>query len=132
VKAPEDTFRGFLLHSFFLLPRYLCSMSVGEIVLILFVYLLLFGAKGVPALAQTLGKAVYQFRKAARDVQNEIMQGTQEIRKQTSVKLDQLDLGLDDESPVSTPASAQPYRPQVPQSPAPPAEKPSQEPTQNG
>jgi sec-independent protein translocase protein TatA len=106
-------------------------MSVGEIVLILFVYLLLFGAKGVPALAQTLGKAVYQFRNAARDVQNEIMQGTQEIRKQTSVKLDQLDLGLDDESPMSTPASSQPYRPQVPQSPASPPEKPAQEPPQN-
>ena len=107
-------------------------MSVGEIVLILFVYLLLFGAKGVPALAQTLGKAVYQFRNAARDVQNEIMQGTQEIRKQTSVKLDQLDLGLDDDSPMSSPSTSQPYRPQVPQSPAPPAEKPAQEPTQNG
>jgi sec-independent protein translocase protein TatA len=48
-------------------------MSIGEITLILVAYLLLFGAKGVPSLAQSLGKAVYQFRNAARDVQNEIM-----------------------------------------------------------
>lgn len=72
-------------------------MSAGEIVLILFVYLMLFGAKGVPALAQTLGKAVYQFRNAARDVQNEIMSSANEIKKQADIKLDQIDLGLEDE-----------------------------------
>jgi sec-independent protein translocase protein TatA len=68
-------------------------MSTGEIVLILFVYLLLFGAKGLPSVAQTMGKAIYQFRNAARDVQNEIMQSADEIRKEAerSVKLDQLD-----------------------------------------
>jgi len=84
-------------------------MSIGEIILILFVYLLLFGAKGVPALAQTLGKAVYQFRNAARDVQNEIMQGTQEFRKQTDIRLDQVDLLADDEKVSSRPAS-RPYQ----------------------
>ena len=84
-------------------------MSIGEIVLILFVYLLLFGAKGVPALAQTLGKAVYQFRNAARDVQNEIMQGTQEIRKQTDIRLDQIDL-LNDEERASSRPAARPYQ----------------------
>lgn len=67
-------------------------MSASEIILILFVYLMLFGAKGVPALAQTLGKAVYQFRNAARDVQNEIMSGTNEIRKQADIRLDQFDV----------------------------------------
>ncbi len=66
-------------------------MSSGEILLILFVYLMLFGAKGVPALAQTLGKAVYQFRNASKEVQNEIMKSTQEIRKQADIRLDQLD-----------------------------------------
>lgn len=72
-------------------------MSAGEIVMILFVYLLLFGAKGVPALAQTMGKAVYQFRNAAKDVQNEIMSSANEIKKQANIKLDQIDLGLEDE-----------------------------------
>ena len=48
-------------------------MSMGEILMILFIYLLLFGAKGIPSIAQTLGKAVYQFRNAARDVQDEIL-----------------------------------------------------------
>jgi sec-independent protein translocase protein TatA len=72
-------------------------MSAGEIVLILFVYLLFFGAKGLPSLAQTMGKAVYQFRNATQDIQREIMQGANEVRKQADVKLDQIN--LDDEAP---------------------------------
>jgi sec-independent protein translocase protein TatA len=77
-------------------------MSIGEITLILVAYLLLFGAKGVPSLAQSLGKAVYQFRNAARDVQNEIM---------TSAKNMEDELNLD--------KTEQPRRPGPPiQSPA--------------
>lgn len=67
-------------------------MSGGEIVLILFIYLLLFGAKGVPALAQTIGKAVYQFRNATKDVQNEIMKSAQDVRNSAGIRLDQLDV----------------------------------------
>lgn len=78
-------------------------MSSGEIILILFVYLMLFGAKGVPALAQTLGKAVYQFRNASREVQSEIMKSTNEIRKQADLKLDQVDA-----APANKPT--QPYQ----------------------
>jgi sec-independent protein translocase protein TatA len=93
-------------------------MSSGEILLILCVYLLLFGAKGVPALAQTLGKAVYQFRNASQEVQNEIMKSTQEIRKQAEVRLDQLDT-----EPVQS--SPPPQRPQPPVVTNPTEETPS-------
>ncbi len=74
-------------------------MSGGEIILILFVYLLLFGAKGVPALAQTMGKALYQFRNAAKDVQDEIMSSANDIRKEARTRLDQLNIEGDDEHP---------------------------------
>lgn len=74
-------------------------MSGGEIILILFVYLLLFGAKGVPALAQTMGKALYQFRNAAKDVQDEIMSSANEIRKEARTRLDQLNIDGEDEHP---------------------------------
>jgi sec-independent protein translocase protein TatA len=67
-------------------------MSSGEILMILVVYLLLFGAKGMPALAQTLGKAVYQFRNATKDVKDEIMKGAEEIKQQANIRMDQLDL----------------------------------------
>lgn len=60
-------------------------MSIGEITLILVAYLLLFGAKGVPSLAQSLGKAVYQFRNAARDVQNEIMTSAKNMENELNL-----------------------------------------------
>jgi sec-independent protein translocase protein TatA len=72
---------------------YICIVSTGEIIMILFVYLLFFGAKGIPSLAQTLGKAMYQFRNATKDVQDEILKGATEVKKQTSaLRLDQLDI----------------------------------------
>ncbi len=82
-------------------------MSTGEIIMILFVYLLFFGAKGIPSLAQTLGKAMYQFRNATKDVQEEILKGASEVKKQTSaLRLDQIDAA---ESPKSNPVSTQPF-----------------------
>jgi sec-independent protein translocase protein TatA len=91
-------------------------MSSGEIILILFVYLMLFGAKGVPALAQTLGKAVYQFRNAAKDVQSEIMQSANEIRKEaeSAVRLDQLGLNLDETPKQPTQKSTAPIPQDIP------------------
>jgi sec-independent protein translocase protein TatA len=77
-------------------------MSTGEIILILFVYLLFFGAKGIPSLAQTMGKAIYQFRNAAKDVQDEIMKGAQDINKEMRVPLDQVDI---ESKPSSAPYS---------------------------
>jgi TatA/E family protein of Tat protein translocase len=101
-------------------------MSTGEIVLILFVYLLFFGAKGIPSLAQTMGKAVYQFRNAAKDVQSEIMQSANEIRKEASaIRLDQMD--IEEEHPTSERPRPIPQKRDIPsQTPAEPkADNPS-------
>ena len=43
-----------------------------EIVLILAVVLVLFGAKKLPELARGLGSGIKEFKKASRDVTNEI------------------------------------------------------------
>lgn len=88
---------------------YLCNMSTGEILMILFIYLLLFGAKGVPSIARTLGKTMYQFRNAAKDVQDEILKSADDMRKQAraEVPLDQL---MNEEEPA-------PIRPAPPVAP---------------
>ena len=49
------------------------SMGVGEILLILGVVLLLFGAERLPAMARSLGKALEDFRRAARDLTHDLM-----------------------------------------------------------
>ena len=48
-------------------------MSIGytEIILILLVVLLLFGAKRIPELARALGKASYEFKKAKDNIARE-------------------------------------------------------------
>lgn len=48
------------------------GLGTGEIILILLIILIFFGAKKIPELAQGLGKGLREFRKAARDIQDEI------------------------------------------------------------
>ncbi len=48
------------------------GLGTGEIILILIVVLLLFGAKRLPELARSLGKSMREFKKAASDIQDEI------------------------------------------------------------
>ena len=61
------------------------NIGATEIILILLVALLFFGAKKLPELAQGLGKGIREFRKATREVQDEIesetKKGTQQGEK---------------------------------------------------
>lgn len=63
---------------------YLCTMGATEIIFIFVIYLLLFGAKGIPSLAQTMGKAVRQFREASSDIQREILNTGREIQNEVN------------------------------------------------
>ena len=47
--------------------------SSGELILVFLAILLLFGAKRLPDIARNMGKALEEFRRAARDVSDEIM-----------------------------------------------------------
>ncbi len=44
----------------------------GELIVILVIVLILFGAKRIPEIAQGLGKGIREFKKSVRDVQSEI------------------------------------------------------------
>jgi len=48
------------------------SLGAGEIILILVVFLLLFGAKRLPDFAKSLGKSLREFKKATKDISDEI------------------------------------------------------------
>lgn len=58
------------------------NLGAGEIILIILVILLLFGAKKIPELAQGLGKGMKEFKKAVRDVEDEIKKTDEEIKKE--------------------------------------------------
>ena len=48
------------------------GIGAQELILILLVILLLFGAKKIPEIAQGLGKGMREFRKAMKETQDEI------------------------------------------------------------
>ncbi len=57
------------------------NLGAGEILIIVLVILLLFGAKKIPELAQGLGKGMREFKKSLKDVEDEIKKTDEEIKK---------------------------------------------------
>ncbi len=54
------------------------GLSGGELVLVLVVILVLFGAKKIPEFAKGLGKGINEFKKASREVTDEIERAADE------------------------------------------------------
>jgi sec-independent protein translocase protein TatA len=48
------------------------NLGTTEIILIALVILVLFGAKKIPEFMQGLGKGIREFKKASRDIQDEL------------------------------------------------------------
>ena len=57
------------------------QIGLPELILILLVALLLFGAKRLPEIGSALGKAIKEFRKAARDVDGNLKDLSQDQQK---------------------------------------------------
>jgi sec-independent protein translocase protein TatA len=57
------------------------NLGAGEILIIVLVILLLFGAKKIPELAQGLGKGMKEFKKSLKDVEDEIKKTDDEVKK---------------------------------------------------
>lgn len=54
------------------------GLGGGELLLVFVVILLFFGSKKLPGIAHAMGKALEEFRRAARDVTGEIMRAREE------------------------------------------------------
>ncbi len=59
------------------------GLGTPEIILIAIVILVLFGAKKIPEMMQGLGKGIREFKKASRDIEDEI-KGENEKNKEHS------------------------------------------------
>ena len=53
------------------------GIGTFEILIILFIILLLFGAKKLPELAKGLGKGIKEFKKASDDIKEEVKNATE-------------------------------------------------------
>ncbi len=73
------------------------NLGGGEIVLILFVMLLLFGGKGLPNIARTLGKGVREFKDATNGLQRDITESTGGITDQITEHIQEVKKEIDKE-----------------------------------
>jgi sec-independent protein translocase protein TatA len=57
---------------------FLGGLGGWEVLLILFVVLLLFGAKKIPELARGLGRGIREFKDATNEIKNEVNKGIED------------------------------------------------------
>jgi TatA/E family protein of Tat protein translocase len=68
---------------------FLPSLGPTEMVIILVVVMLLFGAKKIPELARGIGKSMGEFKKAKTDFEKELSLGETEAKKPAAEKKDE-------------------------------------------
>ncbi|MDO9511702.1 MAG: twin-arginine translocase TatA/TatE family subunit [Bacteroidales bacterium] len=61
-------------------PLLLFDISAGEMIIIILAIMVLFGPKQIPAIARTIGKALYEVRKASDQIKKEVMTETSAIK----------------------------------------------------
>ena len=55
---------------------------MSEILVILLVFLMLFGSKKIPEIARSLGKGLNEFKKATEDIKKEFQESVSDIGKE--------------------------------------------------
>jgi sec-independent protein translocase protein TatA len=60
------------------------GLGSSEIILIAIVILVLFGAKKIPDMMQGLGRGIREFKKASRDIEEDVMRPTEERPKENT------------------------------------------------
>ena len=66
-------------------PLLFFNLGGGEIFMIVFLVLLLFGSKKIPELARGLGKGIRYFKEATSDVQNEINDSIKDVKDDVDI-----------------------------------------------
>jgi sec-independent protein translocase protein TatA len=62
------------------------NIGATEIILIVLVILIFFGAKKIPELAQGLGKGIREFRKATREIQDDVESDVKKMEEKNQHK----------------------------------------------
>ncbi len=63
------------------------NLGMGELLIIMFVVLLLFGGKKIPEIAKSLGKGISEFKKGVNDLKKEITITDDDLTKHETKKL---------------------------------------------
>lgn len=63
------------------------NLGGGELVMIVLVILVLFGGKGIPGIAKTLGKGLREFKNATDGIQKDIRESTKDITEEVNEQI---------------------------------------------
>ena len=66
------------------------NLGGSEVVMILLVILLLFGGKGIPTIAKTLGKSVREFKDAAAGIQRDLQDSAHNTNNEVHEKIQEV------------------------------------------
>ncbi len=102
------------------------SPGGGELLLVFVVFLLLFGAKKLPEIARTIGRALEEFRRSARQVRDEVINAADPDAPAPLPPLPANPKGAPTQSAAPPPDDTTPYEPAASPKAAPP-EPPSSE-----
>ena len=58
-------------------------IGLGELIVIFLIIIILFGAKKLPEIGQAIGKALREFRKAGKDIEDDIKSDAQSHEKKS-------------------------------------------------
>ena len=67
-----------MLNSIFL---FIGGLGTGEIILIMLVILIFFGAKKIPELARGMGRGIREFKDATKEIKSELEEGIKDEKK---------------------------------------------------
>jgi sec-independent protein translocase protein TatA len=67
------------------------NIGMGELLLIIGFVVVFFGAKKIPEIAKGLGSGIREFRKAARDIQQEVQADEKKIEDKDTKKIESND-----------------------------------------
>ena len=62
------------------------NLGGPELILIILVIFVFFGAKKIPEIAKGLGEGIREFRKATRDIQEEVVKETKKLDMKNDTK----------------------------------------------
>jgi len=73
-------------------PSYILFLNLGggEVVMILLVILLMFGGKGIPGIAKTLGKGLREFKVATDGIKRDIQDSTGHITEHVNEQVKEI------------------------------------------
>lgn len=93
------------------LPLLFFDIGTGELFILLLLVLIFFGPKQIPSIARSIGRGLYELRRASDQIKREVMQEAEKVKSQVRIEDEPATSSVnkpgepgDDEKPASPPA----------------------------